>query len=255
MAIMSVIAAATAGSAGSAVGESPSVVAADAATYPFLPRVIPTQEPPVVNEPGSPGWGGGAPDAPMWASVPTWLVIPAAGVDTTLIPLGLLGDGTLDVPDAGFPAGWYTGAPTPGEFGPAVIAGHIDWNGPGVFFKLSRLVPGDAVVISRTDGSVATFAVTEVAQFGKDDFPAWLVYGGIDHAGLRLITCGGVFNRKSGHYEDNIVAFARLVSSTPPTPLPEPVATLLPAPSPAPSPTPVETADAAARGALVPTAR
>jgi sortase (surface protein transpeptidase) len=160
----------------------------------------------------------------MWASVPTRLVIPAVEVDTDLIPLGLGADGTLDVPAAGFPAGWYTGAPTPGELGPAVIAGHIDWNGPGVFFAISHLVPGDAVLVTREDGSVATFAVVEVAEFGKEDFPTALVYGGIDFAGLRLITCGGVFNRKAGHYEDNIVVFASLVSSTPPTPVPTPVA-------------------------------
>jgi sortase (surface protein transpeptidase) len=159
----------------------------------------------------------------MWASVPTRLQIAAIGVDTELIPLGLTADGALEVPASGFPAGWYTGAPTPGEVGPAIITGHIDWNGPGVFFKLRTLTPGAEVTVTREDGSTALFVVSEVSEFGKEDFPTELVYGGIDYAGLRLITCGGKFNRKTGHYEDNIVAFASLVSSTPPTPVDPPV--------------------------------
>ena len=190
--------------------------------------------PPVVNAPGGAEWGGGDPTAPMWASTPTRLQIPAIGVDTDLMPLGLTGEGALEVPPAGFPAGWYTGAPTPGELGPAVIIGHIDWNGPGVFFKLRTLTPGAEVAVTREDGSVAMFAVTEVSEFGKADFPTELVYGGLDYAGLRLITCGGTFNRKTGHYEDNIVAFAALVSSTPPTPVVAPSAPVVTTAEPTP---------------------
>lgn len=154
----------------------------------------------------------------MRASVPTRLQIPAIGVDTGLIPLGLTEDGALEVPPSGFPAGWYTGAPTPGELGPAIIVGHVDWNGPAVFFELHSLAVGAEVDVTREDGSVATFAVTEMSEFAKADFPTALVYGGIDYAGLRLITCGGTFNHKTGHYEDNMVVFSSLVSSTPPMP-------------------------------------
>lgn len=125
--------------------------------------------------------------------------------------LGVKADGTMQVPPGGFPAGWYTGAPTPGELGPAIIAGHIDMNGPGVFYNLHNLKPGDKISVTRKDGSRPVFLVTRVAQFAKADFPTALVYGNIDGAGLRLITCGGSFNSQSGHYEDNIVAFADLV--------------------------------------------
>ncbi len=126
--------------------------------------------------------------------------------------LGLRADGSMQVPPGGFPAGWYTGGPTPGELGPAIIAGHVDWNGPGVFFRLHNLKNGDEVSITRADGSKPVFRVTRVAQFRKDRFPTKLVYGNIDHAGLRVITCGGSFNSQSGGYEDNIVAFADLVA-------------------------------------------
>ena len=144
--------------------------------------------------------------------MPVRLQIGAIGVDTNLMALGLRNDGTMEVPPGGFPAGWFTGAPTPGELGPAIVAGHIDWNGPGVFYHLADLLPGDQITITRKDGSKPVFRVTRVAKFPKDQFPTTLVYGDLDHAALRLITCGGTFNAASGHYEDNIVAFADLIA-------------------------------------------
>jgi len=143
--------------------------------------------------------------------VPVRLQIAAIGVDSALMALGLQADGAMQVPPSGFPAGWYTGAPTPGEMGPAIIAGHVDMKGPGVFYDLHKLKPGDQVTITRKDGSRPVFRVTRLQQVPKDRFPTSAVYGNIDHAGLRLITCGGAFNRRTGHYEDNIVAFADLL--------------------------------------------
>lgn len=128
--------------------------------------------------------------------------------------LGLEADGTMEVPPEGFPAGWYTGAPTPGEMGPAVIAGHVDWLGPAVFHDLAQLKVDDHITVTRADGSIAVFEVTQVGQYPKTEFPTGLVYGQIEYAGLRLITCGGVFNTATGHYLDNVVVFARLIEST-----------------------------------------
>lgn len=142
--------------------------------------------------------------------------IPTIGVDATLMELGLQADGTMDVPPDGTRAGWYTGAPAPGEPGPAVIAGHVDWGGrPGVFSRLRALRPDDHVVVSRVDGTAAEFRVTRVEQFSKSNFPTELVYGDIGHAGLRLITCGGSFDRQARSYGDNVIAFAELVGSGP----------------------------------------
>jgi sortase (surface protein transpeptidase) len=127
--------------------------------------------------------------------------------------LGLRSDGSMQVPPGGFPAGWYTGGPTPGELGPSVIAGHIDTNGPGVFYRLRNVTPGDRVRVTRADGEKVVFRVTRVARFPKNQFPTHQVYGNINHAALRLITCGGTFNSRSGHYEDNLVVFADLVTT------------------------------------------
>lgn len=148
----------------------------------------------------------------MEAAAPVRLRIPAIGVDSDLMGLGLQADGTLEVPPTGFPAGWYTGAPTPGELGPAIIAGHVDWDGEaGVFFDLRHLTAGDEIEVSRQDGSTARFRVDRVEHFAKGQFPTELVYADLDHAGLRLITCGGDFDRQLRSYEDNLVVFARLV--------------------------------------------
>jgi hypothetical protein len=150
----------------------------------------------------------------MGASPPVRVQIPSIGVDSGLMDLGLQDDGTLEVPATGFPAGWFTGAPTPGEQGPAVLAGHVDWGGaPGVFWALRDVVAGDEITVSRADGSSAVFRVTEVGRYDKDAFPTAAVYADLDHAGLRVITCGGEFDHAAHTYEDNTVVFADLVAT------------------------------------------
>jgi sortase (surface protein transpeptidase) len=152
--------------------------------------------------------------APLARSVPVRLQVPAIGVDSELMDLGLKADRTLQVPSVGFPAGWYTGAPTPGQLGPAVIAGHVDWDGkPGVFYHLRNLKPGDEISVTRQDGVAAQFRVTKVEYHSKKQFPTGAVYGDLDHAGLRLITCGGSFDPQAHSYEDNIIVFADLTGT------------------------------------------
>lgn len=149
---------------------------------------------------------------PMSKSAPVRVQVPSIGVDSTLMDLGLLADGSLQVPPAAFPAGWYTGAPTPGELGPAIIVGHIDWAGvDGVFYRLHSLLPGAEIDVTRADGSTAVFRVLSVHEYAKDAFPTKLVYGNTAYSALRMITCGGAFNAKAHSYEDDIVAYAELV--------------------------------------------
>lgn len=85
---------------------------------------------------------------PMTRSIPIRLQIPAIGVDTNLVGLGLTKSGSLDVTKSGFPASWYTGAPTPGEIGPAIIAGHSSWaKSPAVFYRLGSLKVNDVIKV------------------------------------------------------------------------------------------------------------
>jgi sortase (surface protein transpeptidase) len=142
---------------------------------------------------------------------PVWVSVPAIGVRTSLIDLGLTKNGTLQVPASTAVAGWYTGGPRPGAAGAAVIAGHVDSRtGPGIFFWLRSLRPGDRVYVGRADGTMAVFTVTSVRMYAKDQFPTAAVYGAVPDAELRLITCGGVFDRSLGSYLSNVVVFARL---------------------------------------------
>jgi hypothetical protein len=146
-------------------------------------------------------------------SVPTRLVIPRLGVRTTLERLGLTHGAVLEAPGDPDVAGWYTGAPTPGALGPAVVAGHVTWNRrPAVFFRLAELRPGDRVAVRRDDHRTAVFVVRRVQGFAKDRFPTDAVYGPLDHAGLRLVTCGGPYDADRGRFAHNVVVFADLVA-------------------------------------------
>ncbi|WP_158726810.1 class F sortase [Tomitella fengzijianii] len=158
-----------------------------------------------------------APAAPVPA--PVAIDVPAIGVHHTLMRLGRNPDGTLQVPplDQVDVPGWDTLSPEPGAPGPAIIVGHVDSaeQGEGVFFDLGALRPGDTVDVTRADGTVAVFDITEVRQFAKAEFPTLRVYGNTEAPELRLITCGGAFDTQSRDYEDNIVVFASLVDTRP----------------------------------------
>jgi sortase (surface protein transpeptidase) len=144
---------------------------------------------------------------------PVALTIPAIGVQTRVIDLGLTASGALQVPPVTTVAGWYTGSPRPGAIGPAIIAGHIDSRlGPAVFYRLSRLRTGDRVYVRRADGTLAVFRVTRVRTYAKDHFPTQDVYGPVPDPELRLITCGGVFDPSLGSYLSNIVVYATEIS-------------------------------------------
>jgi LPXTG-site transpeptidase (sortase) family protein len=156
-----------------------------------------------------------ASEAVLPHSPPTKLHIPSIGVTSGFVGVGLDGDGALAVPNAADVVGWYRGAPTPGERGPAVATAHVDWqHEKGVFHDLGRLKPGDDVTVDRADGVGVVFRVTHVAEYLKARFPTEKVYGDTDDAELRLITCGGHYDAATHNYEKNIVIFAQMVDVT-----------------------------------------
>ncbi|MEV0005419.1 class F sortase [Micromonospora sp. NPDC050980] len=162
---------------------------------------------PATERPGSAG-----PTLPRAA--PLRVVIPRIGVDAGVVPVATDDNGALEVPPLAHPevAGWYRPGPAPGQAGNAVLVGHVDsQRGPAVFFDLGRLRPGDTVRVVRADGRSAAFTVDGVGAYPKDRFPTERVYGGDAAARLRLITCGGRFDPRTGSYPDNIVVFATAV--------------------------------------------
>jgi sortase (surface protein transpeptidase) len=143
---------------------------------------------------------------------PASLIIPSIGVKTRLIRLGVMSSGALQVPASTAVAGWYTFSPRPGGIGSSIIAGHIDsYLGPGIFFRLRQMKPGERIYVRRTDRTLAIFRVTAKHTFLKAHFPTSDVYGPTPTAQLRLITCGGTFDAATGHYLSNIIVFATLV--------------------------------------------
>ncbi|GIL35192.1 class F sortase [Phycicoccus sp. DTK01] len=140
---------------------------------------------------------------------PARVRIPAIGVDSRLVDLGIAPDGTMEVPRDPALAGWLTAAAAPGQRGPAVIAGHVDTHtGPAVFVRLRELRPGDEVEVVQRDGDVVRFTVRSSVQVAKDDFPTEAVYGPQPGPVLRLVTCSGEIDPVTGHYTDNTVVFA-----------------------------------------------
>jgi Sortase domain len=163
----------------------------------------PSPVPPATSAPPrSPGIDAEAAD-------PVRVEVPAIGVDAPVIALGLDPSGALEVPGNFAETGWWTGGPEPGEQGPAIIAGHVDSKrGPAVFYRLRELGVGDVVGVTRADGSRVEFTVQRIERHAKAAFPTESVYASTAGADLRLITCGGEFDRTSGHYVDNVIVFA-----------------------------------------------
>ena len=152
-------------------------------------------------------------------STPIRLDIPAIGVKSDLVQLGIGADSTVQVPPPSRDsrAGWYRYSPAPGQLGPAVILGHVDSAayGPAVFFRLGALRPANLINVTRADHRVAVFRVDRVVSYPKNHFPTLEVYGNTDHAALRLITCGGKFDFTTRSYMANIVVYASLIASHP----------------------------------------
>jgi sortase (surface protein transpeptidase) len=148
-----------------------------------------------------------APTGPMTIS------IPAIGVQAPIVAVGLRADGAMQLPDAD-QVGWYKRGPRPGAPGPAVLIGHIDdHTGPDVFYRLRELRPGDEILVGQRDGSTTRFIVERLERHPKTALPVARIWNRTDQSVVRLITCGGIFDRDTGHYRDNVIVFGARASS------------------------------------------
>jgi hypothetical protein len=141
---------------------------------------------------------------------PVSIAIPAAGVTARVVAVGLRPDRTMEVPEVQ-QAGWYELGPRPGEAGPAVIVGHVDSrSGPAVFFRLGQLQRGDRIGIGQAGGVARSFLVERVERRAKEALPVGRIWNRTRRPLLRLITCGGSFDRSTGHYRDNLIVYASM---------------------------------------------
>lgn len=159
--------------------------------------------------------GEDAPPAPAAAGgtqpgeVPEQIQIPSIGVSSRIVGLALRSDGRMEVPSDPAQAGWLRSGAAPGTTGPAIIVGHVDSKtGPAVFYRLSKLQPGDEILVRNHHGENKSFTVRRVGHYAKDHFPTETVYGPSPGPVLRLITCGGAFDHTVRHYQDNVVVYA-----------------------------------------------
>ncbi|MEU6402683.1 class F sortase [Streptomyces sp. NPDC046985] len=156
--------------------------------------------------------GDGPPPAPLPRSPAVSLRIPSLGVDAPVTGVGLDADRRLRTPPVDQPrlVGWYAAGPTPGEPGAAVAVGHRDTRtGAAVFAALAQLAPGRHIEARRADGRTAVYTVDRVRVFDKSRFPDREVYGPSRRPELHVITCGGLYTRRTG-YSGNVVVFAHL---------------------------------------------
>ncbi|WP_328466266.1 class F sortase [Streptomyces sp. NBC_00448] len=174
---------------------------------PGMPHVTASGVPAPTTAAGTPAAGGALP-----ASRPTGLDIPAIGVHSDLLDLGLNKNGTLEVPGKPLQAGWYRNSPAPGQVGPSVILGHVDSyaTGPAVFYRLGALRPHERITVTRADRKTAVFTIDALRSYEKRTFPTLDVYGNTSDPELRLITCGD-WNARTHGYDGNTVVFAHLL--------------------------------------------
>ncbi|MFJ5030936.1 class F sortase [Streptomyces sp. NPDC088560] len=172
-------------------------------------------------------WASGAVDpallpraaAPLADALPQRVDIPRLGVQAPVVARGLDTEGAVDPPPFDQPGvvGWYGAGASPGAKGAALLVGHVDTaTRPGVFYKLSTLTPGATVRVVRSDGTVAHFTVDDVRVLPRTGFDAHQAYGPRrpGRAELRLITCGGAFDRTTSSYTANVVVNAYLTGTT-----------------------------------------
>ncbi|WP_020121126.1 class F sortase [Streptomyces canus] len=155
---------------------------------------------------------------PLTGARPQRLDIPDLGVQAPVVARGLDARGALDPPPFDQPGvvGWYAAGAKPGAAGTALMVGHLDTETrPAVFHRIGALKRGETIRVIRDDGRVAEFTVDDVRVLTREGFDAHQAYGPrrSGRAELRLITCGGTFDRASRSYTANVVVSAYLTGT------------------------------------------
>ena len=142
---------------------------------------------------------------------PVTLHIGDIEVHAPVIKAGVEADtGEMEVPDNGDDVAWYGFGPSPGEPGSAVLAAPVDFwgQGPGVFYNLRTLEPGDDIRVVYDDGSSAWFRVAAKTTYAKEELPLDFIFSREGNRVLTLVTCGGGFSRSDRSYDSNVVVYA-----------------------------------------------
>lgn len=178
-------------------------------TAPDVGRMPPVTAAPPAS--AGPSAGETAPSRRAAAFAPTRMRVPRIGVDAAVVPVTVQPDGLLAVPADVRTVGWWSaGGPAAAPSGSVVLVGHVDSarQGPGAFFALRTLRPGDQVILSSAGGRTAAYTVAARRQYQKNALPAGELFDQDTTPRLVLVTCGGTFDRQTRHYSDNVVVYA-----------------------------------------------
>lgn len=149
---------------------------------------------------------------------PARIQIPSLDIDTGVIPVGLLDNGEMEVPEETDVTGWYDRGVQPGEVGNSVIAGHVDSKeGPAIFFYLKDIEAGEEIIVTDENGVELTFEVKKKESYPTDESPIEKIFGPSDKRNLNIITCTGSFDREQHLYPDRLVVYTELVSQEEPS--------------------------------------
>ncbi|MFJ3924867.1 class F sortase [Streptomyces sp. NPDC090022] len=153
------------------------------------------------------------------AGLPRRLDVPSLRIQAPVIARGLDAQGAIDPPPYDRPGtvGWWSDGTRPGAAGTALLVGHVDTESkPAVFYGLSTARPGDKVRVVRDDGTVAEFTVDDVQVYERQAFDPHKAYGPRvkGRAELRLVTCGGTYDKVAKQYTANVVVSAYLTGTS-----------------------------------------
>jgi sortase (surface protein transpeptidase) len=142
---------------------------------------------------------------------PVRVVIPTLKVDADIAPVGIENGSAMEIPSVGI-VGWYKLGPLPGAAGPAVLVSHVSWQGKkGAFYYLKNLKPGDEIDVYDRSGDYALFQVDSSETILKTKLPTERIWNQTEESVVRLITCGGAYDSKTGHYLSNVIVYGHLV--------------------------------------------
>lgn len=145
-------------------------------------------------------------------TAPVRVAVPARSIDVPVDPVGVAGDGQMEIPPLAERGGWYRFGADPGDAaGTTVVAAHVDSvasAGTGPFVRLVDVVPGDEVQVGLADGSTRVYVVDAVTRFPKTEARWPDVFTRDGPPRLALVTCGGTFDRDTRHYRDNVLVTA-----------------------------------------------
>ncbi|MBB5833271.1 sortase domain-bontaining protein [Kribbella italica] len=142
---------------------------------------------------------------------PNRLQIGSADLDIPVLAVGVAKDGQMELPPNPNTIGWYRFGPAPGDQrGSVVLGGHLDSKefGKGPLVRLSKLEPGDSITVRSSNNSVATYRVEKVEDVRKTALALGQVFDRGSEPRLRIVTCGGPYDRNGGGYRDNLVVTA-----------------------------------------------